>query len=249
MSDTSTLRTADFLNTLGVQTHIEYLDGGYAQIGTVAAELKRLGIRHIRDGISDGPNGAAPLSSYIALAKQGFTFTILAPDASVVDTASLNARLALVQRLVEAVPGCVTSIEGANEVNNWPVTFNGVGGLNGAIAMQKALYAAVHGNPALAGITVDYFTGYAAMRPAVSGSGPTPRPRPAWRTPTPSIPTRTSARRRATGSILRLPPPTSRARRAGSSTRRRATARTGERTAASIRPSRPATRSTCCSMR
>lgn len=171
MTDTMISRTADFLNTLGVQTHLEYLDGGYAQIGTVAAELKRLGVRHIRDGISDGPNGAAPLSSYIALARQGFTFTILAPDASVVDTASLNARLALIQRLVEAVPGSVTSIEGANEINNWPVTFNGVGGLNGAIAMQKALYAAVHGNPAFAGIAVDYFTGYAA---GSIGVGPDP---------------------------------------------------------------------------
>lgn len=171
MTNTAIARTTDFLNTLGVQTHIEYLDGGYAQIGTVAAELKRLGIRHIRDGISDGPNGAAPLSSYIALAKQGFTFTILAPDASVVDTASLNARLALIQRLVEAVPGCVTAIEGANEVNNWPVTFNGVGGLDGAIAMQKALYAAVHSNPAFAGVAVDYFTGYAA---GSIGVGPDP---------------------------------------------------------------------------
>lgn len=171
MTNTSISRTTDFLNTLGVQTHIAYLDGGYAQIGTIAAELKRLGIRHIRDGISDGPNGAAPLSSYIALARQGFTFTILAPDASVVDTASLNARLALIQRLVEAVPGSVTAIEGANEINNWPVTFNGVGGLSGAIAMQKALYAAVHGNPAFAGITVDYFTGYAA---GDIGVGPDP---------------------------------------------------------------------------
>ncbi len=52
------------------------------------------------------------------------------------------------------------AVEGPNEVNNWPITYNGVGGLDGAIAVQKDLYAMVHRNAALAGVAVDYFTGY-----------------------------------------------------------------------------------------
>ena len=114
---------------------------------------------------------AASVSSFITLAQQGVTFTIAVVDDSVHDLASLDARLALVARLVQAVPGSVIAIEGANEVNNWPVTYNGVSGLQGALALQQDLYAAVHANPALGGIPVDYFTGYAA---GTIGVGPNP---------------------------------------------------------------------------
>jgi hypothetical protein len=167
----TTLRSADFLNTLGVNTHIPYTDGGYANITNIDADLKYLGITEVRDTISNGYAGSAPLSSYITLAKEGVKFTICLFGGGAITTASLTAQLALVAALNKAVPGSVIAVEGANEINNFPITYNGVGGLAGAVALQKAIYAAVHANADLKGVSVDYFTGYAAGSDAV---GPNP---------------------------------------------------------------------------
>lgn len=49
MSDTTVMRAEDFLNTLGVNTHIPYTDGGYANINNVASDLAYLGIDNVRD--------------------------------------------------------------------------------------------------------------------------------------------------------------------------------------------------------
>ncbi len=165
---TTPLSTASFLATLGVDTHIAYTDGGYANIQNVIADLKYLGITQVRDGISNGASGSAQLSSYIAMAQAGihFTFVIQASN-----TAGLLAQLSLIDLMEVAVPGSVTAIEGPNEINNQPVTYNGVAGLQGALNLQKALYSAVHSDPLLSGVPVDYFTGYGAYN---VGLGPDP---------------------------------------------------------------------------
>src|SRR5271154_5816620 len=159
-------RASDFLSTLGVDTHIPYTDGGYVNLGNVVADLQYLGITQIRDSLSDGSYGSAPLSSDIYLAEQGIKFTTIVETST---TAGLNYILSLIDQVNEAVPGSITAVEGPNEINNFPLTFNGVSGLQGAIDLQKALYADVHSDPNLAGVPVDYFTGYDMM-----GIGPNP---------------------------------------------------------------------------
>jgi hypothetical protein len=164
----SALSAQTFLNGIGVDTHIPYTDGGYANIANVISDLKYLGVSNIRDGITDGAKGSAPLSSYIALAKAGMHFTIVIEAKT---TGELSAQLNLIDQLQSAVPGAVVAVEGPNEINNWPITFDGVGGLQGALNLQSALYSAVHSDPTLAGVAVDYFTGYAAGQVPV---GPDP---------------------------------------------------------------------------
>jgi hypothetical protein len=164
----ATTRASSFLNTLGVNTHIRYTDGGYANIGNVSADLAYLGINQIRDQISDGDAGSAPLESYITLAKTGVQFTI---NINGSDLSDLQSDLALADQLNKAVPGSVIAIEGPNEVNNGPFDFNGVSGLTGAVNLQKALYGLVHADTSLKGVAVDYFTGYAA---GSIGVGPNP---------------------------------------------------------------------------
>ena len=51
-------------------------------------------------------------------------------------------------------PGSITSVEGPNEVGLAPVPFNGGTSLDDEIALQSALYHAVHDDAALAGIPV-----------------------------------------------------------------------------------------------
>ena len=167
----SPMRASAFQPTLGVNTHIDYTDGGYANVGNVLADLQYLGITQVRDEISNGANGSAPLSSYIYLAQQGIKFTFCVETGGAVTSASLESVLSLIDQVNEAVPGSVTAVEGPNEINNEPITFNGVGGLQGAINLQEALYADVHSDPNLVGVSVDYFTGYDA---GSNGIGPNP---------------------------------------------------------------------------
>ena len=164
----SPMRASGFLSTLGVVTHIPYTDGGYVNLGNVVADLHYLGITQVRDSLSDGSNGSAPLSSDIYLAQQGIKFTTIVETST---TAGLNYALSLIDQVNEAVPGSITAVEGPNEINNFPLTFNGVSGLQGAINLQKALYADVHSDPNLTGVPVDYFTGYDA---GSIGTGPNP---------------------------------------------------------------------------
>jgi hypothetical protein len=163
------MRTADFINTLGVNTHIPYTDGGYANIANIDSDLAYLGVSQVRDAISNGANGSAPLSSYIKLAQEGVKFTCFVGAST---TANLAAPLALIATLNTTVPGSVIAVEGPNEINNFAFTYNGVGGLQGAVNFQKDLYSAVHSNPALNHVAVDYFTGYNAGSIAV---GPNPQ--------------------------------------------------------------------------
>ena len=170
MSATTTLTAAEFIESMGVDTHIPYTDGRYADIGNVIADLQYLGISNVRDGITDGQAGSAPLSSFVALAKAGIKFTIIG-DGENATPDSVGSTLGLIDRLSTAVTGSVVAVEGANEVNNWPVSFQGQTGLAGAVALQQYLYSAVHSDPALTGVAVDYFTGYNAGSVAM---GPDP---------------------------------------------------------------------------
>ena len=172
MSGTNTiLRATGFLGTLGVNTHIPYTDGGYANLAHVEADLAYLGITHVRDSLSNGYAGSAPLSSYVALAKHGITFDVLLFSGGNQTAATLATALKLAATLNTDVPGSVAAIEGANEVNNFALTYNGVGGLAGAVALQKAIYATVKADPLLPKVPVYYFTGYAA---GSIGVGPNP---------------------------------------------------------------------------
>jgi hypothetical protein len=152
-----TVRARWLADTIGVNTHIAYTDGGYANLTKLVQDLRFLGITNVRDGISAGASGSAPLTSYVGLARAGakFTFFIEADNDD-----HLNKRLQLVDVVARAVPGSVIAVEGANEINNWPVKFDGVGKIEGALSEQAALFRDVKADPALSGSAVVYLTGY-----------------------------------------------------------------------------------------
>ena len=60
----------------------------------------------------------------------------------------------MLDAFVTAHPGSVAAIEGANEVNLWPATYNGGTSLADQAALQQAFYAAVRADPNLSGIPV-----------------------------------------------------------------------------------------------
>lgn len=169
--NTTVERVSDFVDSIGVNTRLAYTDGDYADISTVIKDIQYLGLSNVRDTITDGLNGSAFLASYIALAEAGIKFTIEPFSGGTITDADVAAQLTLIAALETAVPGSVIAVEGANEVNNFSLTFDGVSGLAGAVALQQVLYAAVKADPLLSGVSVDYFTGYDA---GTIGQGPDP---------------------------------------------------------------------------
>lgn len=141
---------ADLLDTFGVNVHLNYTDGAYADLDRVTADMRYLGLVHIRT--HDGGD-VVPLDSYAKLASQGLHFNLIATpdqmDRNVDFAAGLEAR----------VPGSITSVEGFNEINNWPFAYRGLQGEDAARAAQAVLYAKVKGRKELAHVPVLYFTG------------------------------------------------------------------------------------------
>ncbi len=65
-------RAADFVDSVGVQTHAPYPDTAYAQWPRVLEEVKALGVRHIRDGLPSNPE---LIAKHQALAAAGIGCT------------------------------------------------------------------------------------------------------------------------------------------------------------------------------
>ena len=171
---TAPMRTADFISSHGVNTHINYNDGDYANLSNIVSSLNYLGIDRVRDSLNyPGQFGSPPISAYETVAKAGikFTFTVggggsLTTTGGVPSNPSLDQRVGYIEQLARAVPGSIVGVEGTNEINNQPITYNGLGStgqgqdeLNAALAMQRDLYRMVHGSPDLQGVPVYHFTG------------------------------------------------------------------------------------------
>ena len=141
------VRANDFLNSLGVCTHIA--QGADSESG-VAAALTYTGIRNIRD---DGSTSATTLQEWIYVHNN-------TPNGAKVSLLPINGNVAssLYEYEQLAAAGALLDAEGPNEPNNWPVTYDGQtssGTTSLPIAeFQRDLYAAVKADPKLAGIPV-----------------------------------------------------------------------------------------------
>jgi hypothetical protein len=148
-------RASQFVDKLGVDTHINYTDGQYSDLTATLAALKYLGIDHVRDAapnLAADPYGQTHLNE---AAAAGIKFMLgVSRDQTPAEV------VALLHDFAAAHPGSITSIDGPNEVNNWPVTYHGETGVAGALAYQNDLFALINSDPLLKGIPVNGFTGY-----------------------------------------------------------------------------------------
>jgi hypothetical protein len=147
-----------FQDSLGVNTHINYTDGEYANTAQVYADLSYIGVRFVRDAIpnSSWPDGRAWATLYL-FSTNGIAFDFLSNC-----NAPLAPQLAQLDALVTQYPHVVASVEGQNEINNFPCSTGN--GTNEQLAenWQRNLFAAVHSDPNLSAIPVLYMTGAAA---------------------------------------------------------------------------------------
>ncbi|HKT97300.1 MAG TPA: calcium-binding protein [Paraburkholderia sp.] len=152
---TRTLSADAFLDSIAVNTHIDYTDGAYADVRNVAKDLAWIGVHYVREGT---PGTSAPLSSYVWLAQQGVKFNFVIRS-NVADSLQQLDRFA-----AAAPPGSVVAVEGFNEIDNFPVRYNGLAGDAAGLAAQQAIHAHVHGSASLPGVPVYDLTGYDLTR-------------------------------------------------------------------------------------
>jgi hypothetical protein len=151
-----TLRAADLAASIGVNVHVEYTDGAYADARRTLAALKFLGVSLVRDGAPDPHNQGQ--GSYGVLARNGVRFDLF------VNGGDLPTAIRGLGALQVQYPGAVHAIEGPNEINNHAAfSFAGLTDKHrAATAYQAALYAAVKATPVLKSIPVLAFTDYPA---------------------------------------------------------------------------------------
>jgi hypothetical protein len=155
-----------FIDSLGVNVHLNYKDTSYRTASKVAEDLAFLGVRHLRQGFPfTWGADRKQLADHVLMARRGYKFDFVVEAGR---TFSPDALIARADEIEAAAPGSIEAVEGFNEINNWPVTFHGATGTDAALAAMSTLYAAVHADPHLAGVPVYDMTG---APPAASLSG------------------------------------------------------------------------------
>jgi hypothetical protein len=154
MTATTANRAGAFLNTIGVNTHVNYNDGKYANVQTVISDLKYLGITQVRDATPDPSNSQEPYDVAALNAMMGAGIKLDLLTGGVIST-----QIAVINQLEKAHPGGIAALEGPNEINNQPFDYNGMYDQPAADAYQRALYSAVHSDSLLSGVKVYYYTG------------------------------------------------------------------------------------------
>ena len=155
------LPLSTFQDSMGINLHMEYTDGKYADASAVLQDLQFIGIRNARDYVPDPVKwqpAAQGVSALEMLAANGIKFDMITDG-----NASLPVAMQQLDTLAHTYPGMVTSVEGPNEINNFPVIVGGGSNEQNAENFQRAMYSAVHGDSNLKGVPVYYMTGAAPV--------------------------------------------------------------------------------------
>src|SRR5258708_4328469 len=99
------------------------------------------------------------------LAAAGFKFDFLVPSGvPATGSAGLQQYIASLDQFEAAHPNSIVALEGLNEANIQPFSYNGSSSMAAAAQFQQAYYAAIKGDAALASIPVyDLTLGYNAL--------------------------------------------------------------------------------------
>jgi hypothetical protein len=142
-----------FVDSIGVNTHVNYTDTAYGQYETLLKpSLTYLGVRHIRDGIDDGGsddngNGSLVLKRYRDLHNNGIQLTAAVPY----ETTSMPALIAMIKTQRDVLE----AVEGPNETDIFEqFSYKGQKFPEGTIAFMKDFYPAVKADPQLRDLPV-----------------------------------------------------------------------------------------------
>lgn len=134
------ISAADFVNSIGINTSIDATNTSYGSFNQVEYALAYLGVTNVRDAYQ-GLNDSAEFNQLAAQLGISFDFYI--------ENSAYGMNWQIAQ--IEASPGMVRYVEGPNEPDVNPQSYDGLTGLAAAASEQAALYAAIHGDTALNG--------------------------------------------------------------------------------------------------
>ncbi len=156
-----------FVQNLGINTHLGYPSTAYyGQSQNVISALQYLGINTIRDEPPGYNHDPTTTAANDAVAAAGVQLDALLVGNGPVDITDTIAETAAFE---QAYPGSIAAIEGPNEINAWPITYDGITDTYAAgVQVTQDLWTAVRSNPSLQAVpvyalTVSYgITGVAA---------------------------------------------------------------------------------------
>lgn len=138
-----------WVNNLGACVHLAWAGTPYANATNVANALDYIGFYNVRDVFEPNDQFNA---GYATLLSRGKHVNM------VVGQDDIPGAISALGQLETAHPGGVRSIEGPNEVDNWPLSYHGQSGASADKAYQKALYQAVKADSLLGQKPVYMFT-------------------------------------------------------------------------------------------
>ncbi len=144
--------TSQFLDTIGVNTHLAYSDSSYGRGAHVLEALRYLGVDLVRE--SAFKPGQRGMGSYDLLANAGIQF-----DMVVQAKRDPGEAVDAIAQFALRHPGSVLAVEGPNEIDHWPVTYAGLTGVEAGVAFDAAIAAAVAASQTLSGVETYSLTG------------------------------------------------------------------------------------------
>jgi hypothetical protein len=141
------IEASTFIAGLGVNVHLNFSGTPYTSTSAVQTAMAYLGLNTMRD-----MGGQANLTPYAAMASAGYHFDFFAPEDP--NALSPAAYAQWLDAFAKAHPGAITSIEGGNEVNKRPLTYNGSTTLAAEAVYQQAMFNAVNADPTIASTPV-----------------------------------------------------------------------------------------------
>jgi hypothetical protein len=139
MPEVAAESASGFTSSIGVCVHLEMTETPYANASLVEQEMLYIGAQNARV-LAPGSN----LAIYQGLAEIGVKFDIVA------ESIDLAPELAAMNQIAPYIE----SVEGPDEIDGNGIAYDGMTGAAAADAFQQALYAAVKGDPLLAGAAV-----------------------------------------------------------------------------------------------
>jgi trimeric autotransporter adhesin len=161
-TDKTVRRASDFVDSVGINTHIDAATTTYENVDMVARELNFLGLHFVRE---DPYEGGLPLNPgrFKKLIDAGIKLDL---DGGGGNTTDVPTMIKGAEAIEKAYPGSISSVEGYNEVDDkrHPITFQGKstsvekGDYDAATDVQAFLYKSVHEDPTLKNIPVLSFS-------------------------------------------------------------------------------------------
>jgi serralysin len=126
----SSISVSDFLNSIGVNTHLDF-SSAYSNTALVEAETTFLGVKNVRDAMAS-PFDASLFGQFAAATGVKFDVYLTSGQSYDKQISQIVANL-----------GFVRFAEGINESDTWAQSYKGLSGFAATAAVQQALYTAV----------------------------------------------------------------------------------------------------------